>query len=139
MKHCGTKKDTVILAESSHFAILKEYERASLCTKQDFKPVACVGDFYGDPQDAYIDPKEKFCITVGCGIILYYLREPFESYAYDKTSLQWIETGREGDALWCDRIETVTDTFFIITLENGTKRKVDLSTLAIEEWQEENE
>ena len=115
MKHCGTKKDTVILAESSHFAILKEYERASLCTKQGFKPVTCVGDFYGDPQDAYIDPKEKFCITVGCGIILYYLREPFESYAYDKTSLQWIETGREGDALWCDRIETVTDTFFIIT------------------------
>ncbi len=65
------EKEWGILAESEHYYIKKEYEDASLYRKPDSKHIACVGDFYGDPEDAYIDPEERFCITIGCGIIKY--------------------------------------------------------------------
>ena len=45
--------------------------------------MASVGHFYGDPDAAYIDPEERFCITIGCGIIKYNLCEPFEGYMYN--------------------------------------------------------
>lgn len=133
MENNNDNKQT-ILAESPHYFIRKEYERAMLYRKPDAAPVACVGDFYGDPADAYIDPEERFCITVGCGIVLYYLREPFASYKYDQSTAQWIETGRDDDSLWCDRIDEVADTYFVVSLENGEKRSVDIGTLTIEDW-----
>ena len=119
-----------ILAESKNYYILRDYEEAELYRKPDSKYVASVGDFYGDPEDAYIDPEERFCLTVGCGIIKYNLCEPFEGYMYDGNTPQWIETGREGDIEWCDRIDEVTEEYIVVTLEGGDKRKFDINTLA---------
>lgn len=98
-----------ILAESKRYYILRDYEEAELYRKPDSKYVASVGHFYGDPEDAYIDPEGKFCITIGCGIIKYNLCEPFEGYMYDRDTSQWIETGRKGDIVWCDHIDKVTE------------------------------
>lgn len=130
------EKEYGILAESSHYFILRDYEEAYLFRKSDSKNITSVGNFYGDPEDAYIDSEERFCITVGCGIILYYLREPYEYYMYDRTNSQWIEAGRKDNIVWCDRIERVTDSYFIVSLENEVKRKVDIHTLEIEEWED---
>ena len=85
---------------------------------------------YGDPEDAYIDPEERFCVTVGCGIIKYNLCEPFEGYMYNRNTSQWIETGREGDIEWCDRIDEVTEEYIAVSLEGGDKKKFDINTLA---------
>ncbi len=122
-------KDWGILAESEHFYIMKDYEDASIYRKTDSEKVACVGDFYGDPEDAYIDPSEKFCITIGCGIIKYYLTEPFEIYMYNRNTPQWVEAGREGNIEWCDKIEEVTDSYILVSLEGEEKRKFDINTL----------
>ena len=119
-----------ILAESKNYYILRDYEEAKLYRKPDSKYVASVGHFYGDSQDAYIDPEERFCVTVGCGIIKYNLCEPFEGYMYNRNTSQWIETGREGDIEWCDRIDEVTEEYIAVSLEGGDKRKFDINTLA---------
>lgn len=89
--------DWGILAESEHYYIRAEYEDAVILSKTNSKRIASIGEHYGDPEDAYIDPKEKFCITVGCGLIKYNLTELFEGYMYDRNTSQWIEVGHEGE------------------------------------------
>ena len=123
------EKDWGILAESANYYIRREDEDASIYSKPDSRLIACVGDFYGDPEDAYIDPEERFCITVGCGIIKYMLQEPYEGYMYDKDTTQWIEAGRKGDIEWCDRIEEVTDSYIEVSLEGENGRRFSIETL----------
>jgi hypothetical protein len=53
-----------------------------------------IGDFYGDPKAAIIDLNERWCLQVGAGLILYWLRDPFLRYAYHCPSEQWWETHR---------------------------------------------
>jgi ribosomal protein L37AE/L43A len=120
-----------ILAESKRYYILRDYEEAELYRKPDSKYVASVGHFYGDPEDAYIDSEEKFCITIGCGIIKYNLCDPFEGYMYDRNTPQWVETGREGDIEWCDHIDEVTEDYIVVSLEGEEKRKHDINTLEL--------
>lgn len=77
-----------IIAESENYIIKGEYEDATLIRKSDGSRIACVGNFYGDPVDGIIDINEKFCVTVGCGVIVYRLKEPFESYMYNRITEQ---------------------------------------------------
>lgn len=125
--------DWGILAESEHYYIRAEYEDAVIFSKPNSKRIVSVGDHYGDPEDAYIDPEEKFCITVGCGLIKYNLTEPFEGYMYDRNTSQWIEVGREGDIEWCDCIEEVTDSYIIVSCEGEDRRRFNLETLEKED------
>ena len=90
-----------ILAQSKNFIIQNEYESVFL-TKKGSKII--IGDFYGDPKDAIIDFKERWGVVVGCGLIIYYFREPFEAYS-EKKSSQWDELFRTKDDEWW--IETV--------------------------------
>ena len=126
--------DGGILAESQHYFIRRENEEAVLYRKPDSKRITCVGDFYGDPDDAYIDPIERFCITIGCGIIKYNLEEPFEEYMYDTVTPQWNEVGREDEIEWCDRIEMVTDSYIIVSSEGENPRRFRIDTLALAAW-----
>ena len=119
-----------ILAESEHYYIQKDFEEATLYLKDGSKRITCVGDFYGDPLDAYIDPEEKFCIVIGCGIIKYNLAEPFAEYSYNMVTPQWIETGRTGDIEWCDKIEEVTTKEIVVSNAGNEKGVFDLETLA---------
>lgn len=122
------EKEWGILAESKHYYIRREYEDASIYSKPDSRHIACVGDFYGEPKDAYIDPGERFCISIGCGIIKYMLQEPFEEYMYDRDTSQWIEVGRVGDIEWCDKIEEVTESYVEVSLEGEDMRRFNLET-----------
>lgn len=80
--------------------------------------------------DAYIDPEERFCIVIGCGIIKYNLEKPFDEYSYDTVTPQWIETGRTDEIEWCDKIEEVTESYVTVSLGGADKRIFDLKTLA---------
>ena len=86
-----------ILVKSKNYTIESEYETVYLFHKSK---ETVIGDFYGDPADAIIDKHEQWCAMVGCGIILYYLREPFEEYEYDCKTEQWVEFHREPPNEW---------------------------------------
>jgi len=94
MKILDTKSSEKLLAESENYYIIGSWEEASLYRKSDDKYVCSVGHHYGDPTDALIDKNERFCLVVGCGVIVYRLNEPFKSYRYDTECDQWYEFGR---------------------------------------------
>ena len=101
-----------------------------------------IGHFYGDPEGAFIDVHEKYCVMYGCGVIVYFLNDPFEKYWYCKSTKQWVEYGREpqnilwvrncipdliqnypeGDydkILWVEYAHQIDDNSFEIVTENG--------------------
>ncbi len=87
-----------MLAQSAHFTITHEYEVVWL--KRPRKRRIIIGDFYGDPTGAIIDSQERWCLMFGAGIILYYLRPPFQQYHYHQTTDQWLEFHRDRENLW---------------------------------------
>ena len=80
-----------ILAQSENYYVKADYEMAVLFAKDGDRRVACVGEHYGDAADCIIDSGERFCVTVGCGYIVYLLKPPFEDYASGKDTAQWFE------------------------------------------------
>lgn len=86
--------------------------------------IADVGDFYGEPRDGIIDRNEKFCVTVGCGFIIYYFEEPFDSYSYHCEGKQWYEAGRDPQNIkWIERVWQISDDTILMVLEDGSKEK----------------
>lgn len=94
------------LTESKSYKVSHEYEVVILERVQGADVV--IGDFIGDPTCAVISPSEKWCAIGGAGLIIYFLKEPFEPYKYDHSTKQWIEFGRESDDTWW--IESLTAT-----------------------------
>lgn len=112
-----------IMAESEHYYIIGEYEELSLYRKQGDVFVTSIGHHYGDPEAAMIDKNEKYCISVGCGVIVYRLKEPFDVYQYREKSDQWYEFGRGPENIdWIKDVVQVSDTEVELTDENGQKR-----------------
>ncbi len=77
----------MILAESNNYKVVSEYETVTLVNKRTGLSVN-IGDFYGDPQGALIDLNERFAVMYGCGLIVYFIREPYECYSYNKETSQ---------------------------------------------------
>ena len=119
------------LAESEHYYMIARYSEAVVYFKGTNRLAACVGDFGIDPQAGFFDAEEKYCVTIGNGIIKYFLHEPFEEYSRSKTSKQWIETGRTPDGDWFDRFEEITPAYIVVSWrgEKKSMRKFDLGTL----------
>jgi hypothetical protein len=84
-----------ILAQSKNYRITSEYETVWLKSINDTQIV--IGDFYGDPENAVIDVKERWCIVFGAGLIVYYLRKPFQPYQHNCATNQWKEIFRKPD------------------------------------------
>lgn len=119
MELCNSGSDGKVLAESRNYYLKAEYEEVYLCSKSSGIKIAKVGDFYGDPSDGVIDVNERFCVTVGCGYIIYFLREPFESYEYEIKTSQLAEWGRYADnIIWIKAVKQ-TGGEVEITLESG--------------------
>lgn len=133
-----------LLAESENYKIVSEYEYVSLIFKNSDREVL-IGHFYGDPEGAFVDMNEKYCVMYGCGVIVYFLDEPFEKYRYCTNTKQWVEYGREpqnilwvrnclpeliqnypeGDEnkiLWVTDAHQIDNESFKATLENGETR-----------------
>lgn len=96
------------LAESWNYLITYEYETVYLYIKNSDKKIV-IGDFYGDPEVAIISRDESYCAIGGCGIIIYYLKEPFKEFEYNKDCNQWKEVLRNPKDIWWieDIIENV--------------------------------
>lgn len=92
-----------ILAQSNNFVIHHEYETVYLTFRNSNAQDVVIGDFYGDPNTAFIDDDENYCAVGGCGLIIYYLNKPFAPYQYDKKSKQWVELFRQREDLFMDR------------------------------------
>lgn len=112
------KQHRTLLAESTKYQILHEFESAILKIKTNQKEII-IGDFYGDPQDASISEDETFCVIVGKGIIIYYLRDPFEEFKYNLRSTQIKEIFRKKeDVYWFAKVEIVTSNMIKLVSES---------------------
>jgi len=58
------------IALNNKYVILGEHEEANLFDING-KYISCVGDFYGEPIGGIIDINNNFCVTIGCGVIIY--------------------------------------------------------------------
>ena len=96
-----------LLAESEHYRVEHEFEVVTLHDLRHGRFVR-IGDFYGDPEAAVIDQQERWVVMIGCGLILYYLHEPFLPYIYDKCNHQWVEMFRDpSDIFWITSVKQV--------------------------------
>lgn len=119
--------DKRIIAESEHYYITGEWEAVTLYSKKDDRLITRAGDHYGEPQGGIIDKNERFCVTVGCGYIIYFLKEPFEPYAYDRVSEQWKEAGRDPDNInWLTAVRQISDSEIELTDENGNTEMIKI-------------
>ena len=114
-----------ILAQSENYYVKADYETAELYSKDGDRRVACVGEHYGDVADCIIDSGERFCVTVGCGYIVYLLKPPFEDYASGKVTSQWFESDREEGSTVCyDSVRQISPSQIELTDENGGTKAV---------------
>lgn len=133
-----------ILAESKHYQVSHEFEIVFLTRKAGLfaapQPETVIGDFYGNPTAAVIDGKERFVVVAGCGLIIYYFREPFEPYRYHVQTSQWIEMFRDKRAHWWieNLIQHNETTFHFVVDPNsreGGKYQLTLPDLTVQRLQ----
>lgn len=111
-----------LLAESKNYLITNQYEKVFLKNKSTGKQTL-IGDFYGDPEAAVISNDEKYCVIFGCGLIIYYLAEPFENYEYNATNKQWKEWGRKNqkNITWIKNITKINKNYIEFIAEDNRK------------------
>jgi hypothetical protein len=117
----------ILLAESENYQVFYDYESVDLISKATGKTIT-IGDFYGEPNVAIISPDEKFVAMAGCGLIVYFIKEPFRHYEYDKLDLtQWNEWFRNtGNELWISSIQYVNSQTIKIVDETGISRVLNI-------------
>ena len=115
-----------ILAESKHYIVYSEYENVILEIKESQKKIQ-IGDFYGNPQMAVISEDETFCAMCGCGVIIYYLTEPFREYEYHIQTEQWREWGRYEEQVWIERIGCINNKTVELLTEQGEKIAISVN------------
>ena len=121
-----------LLAESKHYIVYSEYETVILQIKESQRKIQ-IGDFYGDPQMAVISEDETFCVMCGCGVILYYLREPFKEYEYHIQTEQWKEWGRNEKEIWIESIECIHNKTVEFVTEYGQNSIINVGDEKIKE------
>lgn len=115
-----------LLAESKHYMVYSEYESVTMLIKATKKELL-IGDFYGDPQGAIIAEDETYCIMWGCGVIIYYLSEPFKEYEYDIKTKQWNEWGRDKPIVWIENIESINDETIRLMTDQGENITININ------------
>ena len=86
------------LAESPNFEVRSSFETVHLRRSDGTDTV--IGHFWGDPECGLIDRDEKWCVVGGCGLIVYWLRNPYREFEYHTSTDQWSEFGRQPDDIW---------------------------------------
>ncbi|WP_109439812.1 hypothetical protein [Acinetobacter haemolyticus] len=113
--------DYVQLSQSKSYKIIHLYESAYIAPLQssDINQYIEIGDFYGNPEVAIIDKNEKWCAVGGCGLIIYFIQEPFIPYQYDQESSQYFELHRNPPSIWwITSLQQITTSKILITLES---------------------
>lgn len=120
-----------LLAISENYKIINAHETVYLITsKNPHSPYDIViGDFYGNPEVAIIDHNENWCISAGCGFIVYYLNEPFKSYSYNQINKQYDEYYRDPPNIcWIENLQQISDSEILITKEFGEQYIFNIQT-----------
>lgn len=120
-----------MLAESKNYLVYKNYEDVILRVKATGREIQ-IGDFYGEADMAVISEDEKYCAMCGCGVIIYFLVEPFQEYEYDLTTDQWKDWGRNcamADICWADKIRCIDNNVLEVVDENGNITKLNVYEL----------
>ena len=95
------------LARSRNYAVLHEYEAAFIEVPGGRRISA--GHFYGDPACAVIDWQERWCVVAGCGLLVYFLREPFAPVGLGPSD-QWARVYHEpGAERWVEALYQRSD------------------------------
>jgi hypothetical protein len=71
--------DGVWYGQSQNYSLLMSYETVLLERPEVSEPLV-IGYFYGNMDDAVIDPEERWCVMVGRGVIVYRLGPPWDPY-----------------------------------------------------------
>lgn len=121
-----------LLASSDNYELMNEYESVYLFDKNTKKKGLLVADFYGDPTDAIISIDEKYCVVVGCGVVVYFLNKPYEQYEYSVNTEQWKEWGRSNrkKLIWVDSVKQKTERVIEIQTEDGCIVELDIYNLS---------
>lgn len=91
-----------------------------------------IGDFYGDPEVALIDAEERWCAVAGCGLIIYFLKNPYTPYQYDQHTEQYFEAGRtQADLWWVTAIEQTGPFSIRVSCDNGVQHQLSFSQYAV--------
>ena len=116
-----------IFDESECYYLYGYFESVYLISKKSDRPVAYVGEFYGEAYDGIIDQKERFCVTVGDGYIIYPINHPLKEYDPEKDE-EWIIGGTETvDRAWYEKVEQLNDDEVELTNEYGKKEILNVS------------
>ena len=97
-----------LLDESENYYLIGSSETVYLLSKkeqksitEEYKIITSPGEHYGDAMGGFIDKNEQYCVSVGCGYIVYYFREPFMDYQFpgyvNDDKRQWIEKWNDPD------------------------------------------
>lgn len=126
--------DYVQLSQSKSYKIIHLYESAYIAPLQssDIYQYIEIGDFYGNPEVAIIDQNEKWCAVGGCGLIIYFIQEPFTPYQYDQECSQYFEIHRSPPSIWwIGDLQQISQSKILITLEDSQTRILDIFTKEI--------
>lgn len=103
----------MILAESSHYRITSEFETVFLEDTINHARTV-IGEFYGDPEGAFIDHRERFAVVYGCGLLVYPLAASCPAILTNG-----IFPTEQGNLIWIVHAEQKEDTHIRITMESG--------------------
>jgi hypothetical protein len=131
-----------LLCRSPNFTVRSEWEVVFL-EGRELTQRAVIGDFYGDPAEAAIDATERWCVTVGCGLIAYRLTPPWRPWDGRVDDLgQWWGHGQDPpEPLWLKHVRAIDDRFVCDTnptdewlIQRFDVRPDERSILLVEQW-----
>lgn len=119
-----------ILTSNDNYKIANEYESVYLINKNTNSKIL-IADFYGNPASAIISLDEKYCAIVGCGLVVYFLKEPYQEYEYNLNTNQWKEWGRNNteNLIWIDSVKQKNISTIEIEIEDGGIVELDVYNL----------
>ena len=130
------------LCETDHYWV-EAYDESVVLSGPGVPDGLVIGDFYGNAREAMIDAEERWCVMVGCGLIVYRLGEPWAPYRYPShvegqrtpstihLGEQWWEYLRfEPDILWLDSVDPVDGERFVVTGQSADGEDVRWVVLA---------
>jgi hypothetical protein len=96
------------LTRSDNYAVVHDYEDAFLILPNGRR--VPVGSFYGDPACAVIDRRERWCVVAGCGLLVYFLHEPFRpADVFPSGQYAWVRPSWGADPWWVEAVYQPSD------------------------------
>ncbi len=115
----------MLLAESKKYIISNEYETAYLIDKQSGRKISEIAEMYGDPAAAKISGDEKFCVVIGCGAVVYWLKMPFEDISESRICRQCYSVLPD---IWFEEIVSMDNGKIMLRSESNVLYEIDVYT-----------